>query len=254
MSVERWDLKDTLRVMTEKFNLAVDELNKLEKSSSEVNSATSQRLEELQEAFNQTITEIQQELNQKISSVSSEDLGLDKVDNTSDMDKPVSILQRKAIEEATANLASTAEMAGDELNTENLYDPQISLPVKQYIEQRLTELLGTPVDYSIASESQLGVVKSGGDIRIDQNSGKMYLEVLSSLSQTINNMQSNLTDITRSLESNNSTTSELTRNQGDITELETSNKENLVLAINSMNSVVDEIAERVNVLERKLAD
>ena len=47
MSVERWDLKDTLRVMTEKFNLAVDELNKLEKSSSEVNSATSQRLEEL---------------------------------------------------------------------------------------------------------------------------------------------------------------------------------------------------------------
>ena len=254
MAAEHWDLKDTLRVMTEKFNLAVDELNRLDSSSAEVNSATSQRLTELQNSFNTTITQIQQELNQKISSVSAEDIGLDQVDNTRDIDKPVSTLQQQAIDEATADFASTSEVADNELNTENLYDPQVSAPVKQYIEQRLAELLGTTINYEVASDSQLGIVKSGGDVQVNSRTGKMYVGALTNISSTISTLQSSLTRTIESLESNNTATSELARNQGTLTDLETANKDNLVLAINSINAVVDEVAERVNVLERKLAD
>ena len=57
-----------------------------------------------------------------------------------------------------------------------------------------------------------------------------------------------------SLESNNTATSELSKLQGDLTELETSDKNSIVSSINSMNSVLDGIAERVAVLERKLSD
>ena len=229
MSVEHWDLKDTLRVMTEKFNLAVDELNRLDSSSTEINEATSQRLTELQDSFNTTITQIQHELSQKISSVSAKDIGLDQVDNTRDIDKPVSTLQQRAIDEATANCASTTEVIDDELNTEDLYDPQVSAPIKQYIDQRLTELLGTTVNYEVASDSQLGIVKSGGDVQVNPSTGKMYVSELTKITSAISTLQSSLAKTIESLESNNTATSELAKNQ--------------VILI-----------ERVSALEHKLAD
>lgn len=215
--------------MTEKFNLAVDELNRLDSSSTEINEATSQRLTELQDSFNTTITQIQQELGQKISSVSAKDIGLDQVDNTRDIDKPVSTLQQKAIDEATANCASTIEVIDDELNTEDLYDPQVSAPIKQYIDQRLTELLGTTVNYEVASDSQLGIVKSGGDVQVNTSTGKMYVSELTKITSDISTLQSSLAKTIESLESNNTATSELAKNQGILT-------------------------ERVSALEHKLAD
>lgn len=254
MAAEHWDLKDSLRQMTEKFNAAVDALNELENSSTQINSATTEKLSEIQRTLNQSIEEIQQELSNKIDSVTATDLGLGNVDNTSDIDKPVSTAQQQAIEEATSEFASTAEVSDDELNTENLYDPEVSAPVKLYIERRLAELLGTTVGYEIASEEQLGIVKSGGDISVNPTTGKMYVTNLNNILRNISSLQTGLSNVVESLESNNTATSELSKLQGDLTELETSDKNSIVSSINSMNSVLDGIAERVAVLERKLSD
>lgn len=254
MAAEHWDLKDTLRQMTEKYNAAVDALNELENSSTQVNEATTERLNEIQRTFNQSIEEIQQELNGKIDSVTAEDLGLGNVDNTADMDKPVSTAQQQAIEDATSEFASTAEVGNDELNTENLYDPEVSAPVKLYIERRLAELLGTTVGYEIASEEQLGIVKAGGDISVNPTTGKMYVTSLNNILRNISSLQTGLSRVVESLESNNAVTSELAKLQGDLTELETSAKNSIVASINSMNHVLDEVTERVAVLERKQAD
>lgn len=254
MAAEHWDLKDTLRQMTEKYNAAVDALNELENSSTQVNEATTERLNEIQRTFNQSIEEIQQELNGKIDSVTAEDLGLGNVDNTADMDKPVSTAQQQAIEDATSEFASTAEVGNDELNTENLYDPEVSAPVKLYIERRLAELLGTTVGYEIASEEQLGIVKAGGDISVNPTTGKMYVTSLNNILRNISSLQTGLSRVVESLESNNAVTSELAKLQGNLTELETSAKNSIVASINSMNHVLDEVTERVAVLERKQAD
>lgn len=254
MAAEHWDLKDTLRQMTEKYNAAVDALNELENSSTQVNEATTEKLNEIQRTFNQSIEEIQQELNGKIDSVTAEDLGLGNVDNTADIDKPVSTAQQQAIEDATSEFASTAEVGNDELNTENLYDPEVSAPVKLYIERRLVELLGTTVGYEIASEEQLGIVKSGGDISVNPTTGKMYVTSLNNILHNISSLQTGLSRVVESLESNNSVTSELAKLQGDLTELETSAKNSIVASINSMNHVLDDVTERVAVLERKQAD
>ena len=241
MQAQPWELKDTLRQMTQKFNDAVAAINELQDSSTTVNAATTERLTQLETQFNTSIQELSNELETKVSEVSAVDLGLDKVDNTSDMDKPVSTAQQAAIDAAVEDMV-TSEEIGDELNTLNLYDPEVSYPVKQYIENRMAELfngLGTTYtpEYNIASDSQLGVVKSGGDATINQTTGQIEIPKLAQ----IDTIKSSLQALTQSLESNNAATSQLVTYTGDLTNLQTTNKTSLVDAINELYQLIREL-------------
>lgn len=241
MQAQPWELKDTLRQMTQKFNDAVAAINELQDSSTTVNAATTERLTQLETQFNTSIQELSNELETKVSEVSAVDLGLDKVDNTSDMDKPVSTAQQAAIDAAVEDMV-TSEEIGDELNTLNLYDPEVSYPVKQYIENRMAELfngLGTTYtpEYNIASDSQLGVVKSGGDATINQTTGQIEIPKLAQ----IDTIKSSLQALTQSLESNNAATSQLVTYTGDLTNLQTTNKTSLVDAINELYQMIREL-------------
>ena len=241
MQAQPWELKDTLRQMTQKFNDAVAAINELQDSSTTVNAATTERLTQLETQFNTSIQELSNELETKVSEVSAVDLGLDKVDNTSDMDKPVSTAQQAAIDAAVEDMV-TSEEIGDELNTLNLYDPEVSYPVKQYIENRMAELfngLGTTYtpEYNIASDSQLGVVKSGGDATINQTTGQIEIPKLAQ----IVTIKSSLQALTQSLESNNAATSQLVTYTGDLTNLQTTNKTSLVDAINELYQMIREL-------------
>ena len=241
MQAQPWELKDTLRQMTQKFNDAVAAINELQDSSTTVNAATTERLTQLETQFNTSIQELSNELETKVSEVSAVDLGLDKVDNTSDMDKPVSTAQQAAIDAAVEDMV-TSEEIGDELNTLNLYDPEVSYPVKQSIENRMAELfngLGTTYtpEYNIASDSQLGVVKSGGDATINQTTGQIEIPKLAQ----IDTIKSSLQALTQSLESNNAATSQLVTYTGDLTNIQTTNKTSLVDAINELYQMIREL-------------
>ena len=241
MQAQPWELKDTLRQMTQKFNDAVAAINELQDSSTTVNAATTERLTQLETTFNESIQELSDELDTKVSEVSAVAIGLDKVDNTSDMDKPVSTAQQAAIDAAVADMV-TSEEIGDELNTLNLYDPEISPPVKQYIENRMAELfngLGTTYtpEYNIASESQLGVVKSGGDATINQTTGQIEIPKLAQ----IDTVKASLQAVTQSLESNNQVTTKTANDIGDLVNLQTTNKTSLVDAINELYQMIREL-------------
>lgn len=238
MQAQPWELKDTLRKMTQKFNDAVAAINELQDSSTTVNAATTERLTQLETSFNSSIADIQQELETKVSEVTAESVGLDQVDNTSDMDKPVSTAQQEAINAAVADMV-TSEEIGDELNTLNLYDPELSYPVKEYIEDRLSELYnGTySTSYNIASENRLGVVKSGGDVTVNQNTGQMEVPKLTQL----DTVKTGLQDLTESLESNNTVTSKLVTDVGNLNNLSTTNKTSLVDAINELYQMINEL-------------
>ena len=238
MQAQPWELKDTLRKMTQKFNDAVAAINELQDSSTTVNAATTERLTQLETSFNSSIADIQQELETKVSEVTAESVGLDQVDNTSDMDKPVSTAQQEAINAAVADMV-TSEEIGDELNTLNLYDPELSHPVKEYIEDRLSELYnGTySTSYNIASENRLGVVKSGGDVTVNQNTGQMEVPKLTQLDTIKTSLQS----LTESLESNNTATSKLVTDVGNLNNLSTTNKTSLVDAINELYQMINEL-------------
>ena len=241
-----WELKDTLRQMTQKFNNAVEAINELQDSSTTVNAATTERLTQLESSFNDSITEIQHELETKVSEVTAESVGLDQVDNTSDMDKPVSTAQQAAIDAAVEDMVTSEELADDELNTLNLYDPEVSAPVKEYIEDRLSELYhGTysTTTYNIASNSRLGVVKSGGDVEVNQSTGQMEVPKLDQLVTSHTNLQIALQAVTESLESNNTATSQLAVNVGSLENLTTQNKTSLVDAINELNRKISELSE-----------
>lgn len=84
---KRWVDGDSARKMTIKYNSVAEDVKQLVETSGEVNEATAAEL-----------LKINQELGKKIESVSAEDVGLEKADNTSDMDKPVSKLQARAID------------------------------------------------------------------------------------------------------------------------------------------------------------
>lgn len=236
-----WELRDPLRTMTQKFNDAVELLNSLSDSSTTVNAATTEKLQELETAIDNAVNDLTKQMETKISEVSVADLGLDKVDNTSDIDKPVSTATQEAIDAAVEGMV-TSEEIGEELNTLNLYGPEVSTPVKDYIENRLAELFNglggsyTPT-YNIASADQLGVVKSGGDVTVNQSSGLLEIPKLINLDTLTQQVNS----INESLETNNTATSKLVDLQGELTGLKTQDKTSIVAAINELYQMIQEL-------------
>lgn len=102
-TASKWVDGDSSRKMTNKYNDVVDIVNETSKSTGEINEKTQKELNKINE-----------ELSKKIESVSKDDIGLGNVDNTSDMNKPVSAAQSKAIERAvedqiTSELTSELE-------------------------------------------------------------------------------------------------------------------------------------------------
>lgn len=241
-----WEYKDTLRVMTEKFNAAVDILNNLQNSTGEVNDQTIQALTNLQNDFNTEINSIREELSTKVSNITAEDLNLDQVDNTSDMNKPVSTATRQAIDEAVADML-TAEEAGLEIDGQNLPDPEISAPIKQYIEDRLTELFiaynnGTYTpEYGVATSERLGVVKASNRVTVNETTGYMDVPEIDTIQSDVSVLSSRLNTTITALESNNTATSKLVQDVGNVTGLATVNKNSLVAAINELVQKVNDL-------------
>lgn len=90
---QKWGNNDSARTMTRKYNETVDQINRYEK--------TNQHTE-------QTTEEIRKLLEGKVDKdTAKKDLGVDKVDNTADMDKPLSNPQARAIENATENMLTS---------------------------------------------------------------------------------------------------------------------------------------------------
>lgn len=99
---EKWLSRDSARTMTTKYNKTTEEVNELKKTAESVNPAVNRKLEELSEAI-------------KNKATTKADIGLGNVDNTSDIDKPVSTLQSKAIEFAVSDMVTSEpveEIAG----------------------------------------------------------------------------------------------------------------------------------------------
>lgn len=259
--VEPWDVKDSLREMTIKFNTAVSALLQLKENSEGVSEGTEQRLNTLTEQLNQSINELQTAIDQKVDNVTKDDLGLGNVDNTADVDKPVSAAQQEAIDNAVSEMIQSTPAADGELDTEEMYDPEVSTPVKNYIEKRLVELLGTPVNYNIANADELGVVKSGDTVYVSPTTGKMSVPALGLITQNISNITTALKALTESLESNNHAVSllgeqvaSLSNTIGDTSQLNTATTDTIVNAINEVNEHQDDTAQKVETLERQMAE
>ena len=197
---------------------------------------------------------IKEELGSKIDEVTAEDLNLGNVDNTSDMDKPVSNATREAIELATKDMATTEEAEGIDL--ENVYDPDLSNPVKTYIENRVAELFnayqnGTYVpDYRVATAERLGVIRSGTEVEVDPVTGTASVPDLVAIKADISVNKANITRVSEAIENNAEVTSELNRNQGDLANLNTVNKNTLVTAINEIFASMSELETRIDELEQ----
>lgn len=248
ITLSPWEYKDTLRQMTEKFNAAVEAVIALQNSTGGTSSATSEQLQQIQTTFEQELNAIRIELNNKVNSVTVEDLHLENVDNTSDLNKPVSIATRQAINAAVENMATTEEI-GTELTTDALYDPDISAPVKQYIEERLTELFTAYTggewkpEYNIATDTKLGVVKSGDEVIVDRSTGKLTMPALSEILVRITTLETNVSAISNSLETNKATTSQLVQDRGTMSSLQTTTKSSIVGAINEIYKITKEFTE-----------
>ena len=245
IQAQPWELRDTLREMTEKYNGAVEVINSLQDSSTTVNAATTEKLNELETNLNNSIESLTQQLNDKVDEVSAADLGLDKVDNTSDMDKPVSTAQQAAIDAAVEDMITSEEV--EELNVLNLYAPEVSTPVKEYIESRIRELFNGytggdfTASYNIASSDELGVVKSGGDILVDSDTGLMNVPALPTIQSDVTTMKTNINAMLTSLETNNTATSQIEQEKGTLDTLKTQNKTSIVDAINELYDMIQEL-------------
>lgn len=87
---QKWENNDSARTMTRKFNETVEQINGYEKT----NRQTEQTAQEIRELLETKVTR----------ETAKKDLNLDNVDNTSDMDKPLSNPQARALEFATENM------------------------------------------------------------------------------------------------------------------------------------------------------
>lgn len=228
----KWKEKDTLRNMTSKYNQAVtrfhERIEQLEDNAETVNKGTQQQFDELDTELAQKFTEITQSLNKKIESVTAADVGLGECDNTSDMDKPVSTAQQEAIDAAISKFADefTEEIPDEEPIGD---DPEVSGPVKQYIDERIQEIGAQSgiVSYGIASDKVLGVIKASDDIEVDQNTGKATVKGYADFKKDVSAVK-------ESLNSNSQVTQKVSDNQGEMTELQTEDKTTLVAAINEV--------------------
>ena len=116
----KWKDGDSARKMVQKYNETVEDVIKLENQSSEVI-----------DPLNKKVDELSKEVDKKLESVSREDLDLDKVDNTSDMEKPVSTAQAQAIrwakEEAMTNMITSEPISGEPLDSDSLFITSIGV-------------------------------------------------------------------------------------------------------------------------------
>lgn len=119
---QKWEQTDNLRTMTSKFNSTVDELEGLKESSNQQYQEIGEQIEQLTQSTNQSfeqvsqdLQQVNQELDKKLEEVSAEDIGLGNVDNTSDMDKPVSKAQQLAINVATNDMITSEPVSDDDL-------------------------------------------------------------------------------------------------------------------------------------------
>lgn len=240
-----WEYKDTLRQMTEKFNLAVAAVLSLQESTETVNTATSERLQMIQSTFAEELEAIRQDLDTKVSSVTAQDIDLGNVDNTSDLDKPISTATQTALDQLEGEMPTTEEV-GAEFNTANLYDPEVSTPVKNYIDNRIDELWagaweGQRPTYNIASETTLGVIKSGDEVKVDPTTGRLTIPALAGILSRLEALETKTDDIKESLETNNAATSKLIHDAGTIEQLETEDKSSLVNAINENHQMIRQL-------------
>lgn len=100
----QWKNNDSARTMTRKYNETAQEVEKLKESYNKDVSPIPEQLEKFQK-----------ELDKKLEKVSAEDIGLGNVDNTSDMDKPVSKAQQLAINVATNDMITSEPVSDDDL-------------------------------------------------------------------------------------------------------------------------------------------
>lgn len=95
----KWQNQDSARTMTNKYNETAEEVEQLKKASQEINPAMQEELEA-----------IAQQLKKKVENKSQ--IGLDKVDNTADSEKPLSQPQARAIQLAVEPMI-TSEPANE---------------------------------------------------------------------------------------------------------------------------------------------
>lgn len=242
-----WEYKDTLRQMTEKFNLAVSSVIALQESTETVNSATSEQLQQIQTTFAAELEAIREDLGTKVSSVTAQDLNLGNVDNTSDLDKPISTATQTALDQLESEMPTTEEV-GAEFNTANLYDPEVTAPVKKYIDNRIDELWagaweGQHPSYNIATAEKLGVIRSGDVVEVDPTTGRLAIPALSGILDRLAALETNTNNIKESLETNNTATSKVIQDAGDVTQLQTEDKSSLVNAINENHQMIRQLYE-----------
>lgn len=236
---EQWNEKDTLRQMTSKFNGAVDDLEGLKKSSAQVNQATEKRFTEMDKKVSKKFQEVNEELTKKVSSVSAEDIGLGSVDNTSDSEKPVSIAQQEAIDSAKADILETVEtkITSEEADSSEILgngdNPEVSNPIKEYINDRIQEIASqggvTPV--STATTTVAGVIRASEDIEVDSRTGKATIPKLAELSEHVT---SSLNAVSEALEQTNNASVKAVKLVGNLDALATENKTSLVAAVNEV--------------------
>lgn len=90
---QKWENNDSARTMTKKYNEMVDQINGYEKTN---------------QSAEQTAEDVRKLLEGKVDKeTAKKDLEVDKVDNTADMDKPLSNPQARAIENATENMLTS---------------------------------------------------------------------------------------------------------------------------------------------------
>lgn len=180
---KKWVQEDNLKTMTTKFNDNAQELD-----------------------------DIKAAIDAGDFDVNKEKCGLGNVDNTSDMDKPVSNPQKQYIDDSVSEFL-TSEDAAETLNESNLgIDPVVTT----YIDDRVTEEVNTQItaNYGIATETELGLVKASSDVEVADD-GTMSVPELNTITNNVTTLDNRYN-----------------ARMGALDNLVTSNKTNLVAAIN----------------------
>ena len=248
---EKWQENDTLRQMTTKFNALIDELEQFKEQSGQINGVTEKKFTELTQTVSQQFVDIGEELSKKIESYSDDlfafDIEEDTDLNVSDLNRPVSIPQQEAINAAkeavlavVADKISSTEI-GEEI--EQVDDPEVSAPVKEYVNKKIIEalaarepkaviensklVLNAPISgimgYDIAGNLNLGMVRPSEDVEVNRKTGAMTTP---KINQQIAKLSTDLVQTMKGLV-------ELSRWVGNIPGLHTDSK-NVAAAINEL--------------------
>lgn len=225
---EQWSQKDSLRTMTTKFNTAVVEIEEIKQNAEQVHQATNQQISTLETSVGQQFSAVDTELAKKLESVTTTDLGLQNVNNTSDTDKPVSTAQAAAIQTAKTEAMAEQLTSEEETLVEQSPEPQISPVIDAFIRQIVQSIAAQEgiTSYGVATDLVLGVVMASDDVHVAAN-GKMSVPELSKIAQIQASLSSLIQDYS------------LKQLQvGDVTTLKTTSK-TLVGAINELYDLIN---------------